>query len=262
MKQFLAFIFLCWCTAHGEGALTKADSSAKTAPAIFILSSSPDSAWVYLGSKLAGRTPCTVMIDSPSVQYLRLLHPDRENWLTGSITDTLRCASGDTVVRRYTLDRWTIVTSSPSGADVFQGDSLLGTTPLVLPSGRVPQDALLHLRKRGYDPAIAHMGEGRRGILSVPLMASHDPGAEPDQSLLPQTAPSSLRLYLSGGGAVIAGAAAAYFKVKADNRNGDYLATGNPVLASERDRFDRASGVFLAAAEVSIALFMAFLLSE
>jgi hypothetical protein len=239
-----------------------ADSSAPSRQAILILSSSPDSAWVYLGAKLAGRTPCTLMIDTPSVQYLRLLHPDRENWLTGSVFDTLRCAPGDTVVRRYALDRWTMVTSSPPGAEVFHGDSLVGTTPLLVPPGRVPPDALIHLRKRGYDPAIAQMGGGRRGILSVPLMASHDPGAEPDQSLLPHSAPSSLRLYLSGGGAVIAGAAAAYFKVKADNRNSDYLATGDPVLASERDRFDRASGVFLAAAQVSIGLFMAFLLSE
>jgi hypothetical protein len=155
-----------------------------------------------------------------------------------------------------------MVTSSPSGAEVFQGDSLLGTTPLLVPTGRVSPGALLRLRKRGYNAAIANMGQGQRGILSVPLMASNDPTTEPDQSLLPQTAPSSLRLYLSGGGAVVAGAAAAYFKVKADNRNGDYLATGNPMMASDRDRFDTASGVFLAAAEVSIGLFMAFLLSE
>jgi len=44
---------------------------------------------------------------------------------------------------------------------------------------------------------------------------------------------SPLRLYASALGAIIAGAAAAYFKIQADNQNDLYLLTGDPAAWSK-----------------------------
>jgi hypothetical protein len=101
-----------------------------------------------------------------------------------------------------------------------------------------------------------------RGILRIPFRARMDPGTSFDQSLISETRPSSARLYLTGGGAILAGAAAAYFKVKADNANNDYLLAGDPASLSDRNRFDTASGVFLVVTQLSLGLFLAFLMSE
>ena len=101
-----------------------------------------------------------------------------------------------------------------------------------------------------------------RGILRVALRARIDPGAQFDRALVSGARPSATRLYLTGGGAIFAGAAAAYFKAKADNANDDYLLTRDPAFSSARDRFDTTSGVFLVVTQVSLGLFLAFLMSE
>jgi hypothetical protein len=262
MKRIVILIVLLWSTAVWGIAQTATAVGQAVQPAFLVVSSSPDSAWVYLETTFVGRTPCTIIVEQPTTRCLRVLHPDRADWLSGSVEDTIRFAPGGTIVRRYTLDRWTMVLSSPHGAEVFRGDSLLGKTPLVFPSGRLSPEVPLTLRKQGYDLVVVRLGQASRGILAVPLTASGVTGSAPDEEVLNQKSASSLRLYLAGGGAVLAGAAAAYFKIKADDRNSDYLILGDPALVSQRNRLDTTSAVFLAATEVSIGLFIVFLLSE
>jgi hypothetical protein len=73
---------------------------------------------------------------------------------------------------------------------------------------------------------------------------------------------SSLRLYISGATTIIAGAASAYFKVKADNTYSQYVRSGDPNQLSEVNRLDTAAGIALVATQISLGLFAYFMLSE
>jgi hypothetical protein len=262
VRSLIWFVLLC-CMSPGRGvAQAGAPPPADSAHALLVISSSPESAWVMLDTAIAGQTPCSLAVPAPARVHLRIQHPDIANWLTGTVDDTLAVHGGEIIRRAYTLETRTLVVSSPMGAEVFDGDSLLGSTPLVLQRERVSPTSELTLRLRGYERAAANPGMASRGVLRVPLRARMDPATQPDRALLTDSRPSPTRLYLTGGGAILAGAAAAYFKTKADNTNNDYLLTRDPALASKRNRFDTTSGVFLVVTQVSLGLFLAFLLSE
>ena len=231
-------------------------------PARLVVTSSPESAWVYLDTCFIGQTPCSVKVVDRTTHHLHLLHPDFANWLTGGVDDTVRLSPGETLVRNYNIARWTMIVSSPPGAEILLGDSVLGTSPLLIPEGRISQGTPLRVQLQGYDPVLTRLAQAERGVLRVPLLARSDAGRANGDIFQTVNGHSSLRLYLTGAGAILAGAATAYFKVKADDRNSDFLVTGNPALASERNRYDNASAVLLVATEVSFGLFIAFLLSE
>lgn len=72
----------------------------------------------------------------------------------------------------------------------------------------------------------------------------------------------TIALYTSGGVAVVAGIAAAYFKITADHRNEAYLTSGDPALLDERRRLDTAAGIALAATQIGFAVFSYLLLAE
>jgi hypothetical protein len=229
--------------------------------AFLVIASSPDSAWVMVDTVVVGRTPCSLRVAAPARHRLRIQHPDITNWLNENVEDSLDVVPGQSISRMYTMEAWTLVESSPMGAEITAGDSILGKTPLIFRPGQISPAATLTFRLSGYEGATATLEMATRGILRVPLRARPDVEPSFDQTIAsPQ--PSRTRLYLTGGGAVLAGAAAAYFKMKADDANNDYLLTRNPGAASDRDRFDTTSGVFLIVTQVSLGLFLAFLMSD
>jgi len=70
---------------------------------------------------------------------------------------------------------------------------------------------------------------------------------------------NSLPIYLTSGTAVVAGVAAAYFKIKADSRYNDYQQSGDPAALEGVHRYDTISGMALVTSEASI-LFLSYLL--
>ncbi len=230
--------------------------------AFLTISTSPESAWVMLDTTFAGRTPLSITVAAPARYHIRIQSPDVSNWLSGTIDDTIEVRGGQTVRRTFALETWTLLVTSPMGAEIFAGDSVLGTTPFIVHPGRLARTTPLTFRLKGYETGTADLDMAEEGILRVPLRARPDMEAPIEGAGIEEPPPSHLRLYLTGSGAVLAGAAAAYFKVKADNSNNDYLLTGNTSFSSDQKRFDTTSGVFLAVSEISLVLFLTFLMSE
>ena len=169
-----------------------------------------------------------------------------------------------------------IVTSRPDSAEVFVDSVSVGVTPCsTLISHSIPH-ALLVLQSPAnawltdavQESVTAAPGDTlRRHVTFHPLPLTATPAARPFSEALDVTGTSLLhpprwRLYLSGGGALLAGATAAYLKGKADDKHAEFLATRDPAAASARDRYDTSSTLFLVAAEVGFGLFLAFLLAE
>jgi hypothetical protein len=223
-----------------------------------------DSALVIIDSVQVGLTPLTIDTLSRGIHSITLHHPDLENWLTGSISDSFVVVNGESITLRYSFTRRFLVTSNPFGADVFLSDSLIGTTPLILNTNALITPSTLRLQKSGFEPSVVEMSENKRSVLAANLKKIWQSGAN-EESIFrePHTKGSSnVRLYLTGATTILSGVAAAYFKVKADDRYSSYIQGRDPILLDETNRLDTAAAVALVATQVSFVLFTYFILSD
>lgn len=240
-----------------------------TAPALssLTLQTGTDTAWVFIDSFRAGRTPLTVDSLRGGRHAVRLVHSDLSSWLTGSIDDTVLLAPGEHRTLRYAFERRVMIVTDPSGAIVSMGDSIAGTTPLVLVSrstgaGGLPSSVTVE--RKGYEKTVIVLPGGESGIARAALQKIWQ--SEPFESPLmiesgsaDRTGP---RLYIAGGVTVAAGVAAAYLKIKADGKNALFRDTGDPALQRATHRLDTSAAFALLATQIGFACFTYFLLSD
>jgi hypothetical protein len=247
--------------AAGVPAAAPADTSAR-GPWLE-LTSVPPGAGVYSGGVFLGVTPLGTVLPrslagGSGVVGLTIAGGDPGRWLAPVVVDSIRLpADSDTIARRYDLPRAVRISSGPPGAGVFLADSLLGTTPLFALLPRAV--ALLTLRMAGYAPQTLPVDSGMPG-LHAELVPTGPGAAMPALSAEPAkyTAP----LFIATGTAVIAGAAAAWLKSRADGAYAEYAGTGDRGALDRVRRYDRISGIALAAAEISLGYLVIQLLSR
>jgi hypothetical protein len=167
-----------------------------------------------------------------------------------------------------------IVTCDLDGSTVFLDGSAAGITPLTLDSVAIGSHHLLVLgknsvswfRKADSTDVVLMPGETRQLKFSVllPFSFAPGPGGANSPIVLKKngTDGRTIGIWVSGGAAVAAGLAAAYFKLSADDRNDTYLRNGNAALLDERKRLDFAAGVALVFTQLGFILFSYFLLGE
>jgi hypothetical protein len=223
-----------------------------------------DSAIVFIDSVRVGLTPLTVRDLKPGFHHLKIVHPDVTNWLTNSILDSIQIQPGQERTLRYTLGRRFLLLSVPSGAEVIVDDSLQGTTPFLLSMGESGSNPSIKLRKAGYDSATVDLTDAQRGTKTVALKAVWSPEQRSDDVLDIDGAqkPGTFRVYLAGAVTVGFGAAAAYFKIQADNKNQQYLEDFSSASRSQIHVYDTASGICLAFAEIGFGFLTYYLLAE
>ncbi len=224
-----------------------------------ILEANVDSAVVVVDGTMVGFAP--VRLDSlvPGIHHVAILDPDVATWPGESIRDSIIVRADTLLTYRYELRKRFFVTSDPGGAEVFVNDSLYGRTPLLLPYINKDGLAFMRVRKEGYEE-IKPIPEAS-GILTARFREEWQPEHNAEFPLLvPEQ--SSTPLYLAGASTVLSGAAAAYLKIKADNRYQQFLATKNPALLSETHSIDRSAAVAIVVTQLSVVLFVYFLLKE
>jgi hypothetical protein len=236
------------------------DSTA-TFTAGFRITSEPDSAIVFLDGVRRGSTPLDAVGLSPGVHTLRIVARDLSNWLGDVRRDTIDLQAGSVLPLHYRLDRRVAIITAPSGAEVLFGDSLAGTTPLVVPL-ELLQDREILVRKRGY--AGMRVSLPPEGESTVVLSLSADGTTQDQGPEMPKngSSPRMTGIWLAAGGVVVSGTAAAYFKISADEKNTAYLNSGDPGLRAERDHRDVAAAVSLVIMEASAVLLARLLLAE
>jgi hypothetical protein len=217
-----------------------------------------DGARVYLDSDSVGTTPLTLSSVAPGKHALKLVPPDVENWLSEPMVDTLDVSGTAPIAARFSFEQKYLVLSTPSQASVFVGDSLMGTTPLVVKTA----SPSITLRLPGFEEVTLPTANAKRGILSADLKRIWQTTAEESIFKDSEENGSSLRLYLTGATTILAGATSAYFKVKADNTYSQYVRTGDPNQLAEVNRLDTAAGIALAVTQISLGIFTYFILSE
>lgn len=222
-----------------------------------------DSAIVRMDSLTVGYTPLDLPGLLPGTYVLDIIDPDLSNWLTQNVTDSITVVAGEQTTRRYALQPRMALLSDPSGAEVLAGDSVLGTTPLLLPRDAVAHQSLV-LRKEGYDQrTIMQPMEGAtRGFAAFSLTKAWNIEGDAIAYGAVKPSPNTVPLYVTGVATVLSGAAAAYFKIKADSRYQNYQQTGDQAFLRQTDRLDTAAAISLALTQAGLALFTYYILSE
>jgi hypothetical protein len=223
-----------------------------------------DTALVFIDSERVGRTPLTIDSLPPGRHALRLLQTDINSWLTGSIDDTVHLAPGEHRTLQYAFDRRVMVVTDPSGAVVYMGDSIAGTTPCVLLSRSAALPSSVTVERKGYEKTVLQLPGGSAGIARAELKKIWQ-SEQPENVLMNESGSSertNLKLFVAAGVAVAAGVTAAYLKIRADGQNNLYLSTGDAAFQRETHRLDTSAGVALFITEVGFAFFSYYLLSD
>jgi hypothetical protein len=243
-------------------ATTSETDSSNTDPPHHTLTiqSTPESAYVLVDGKHVGYTPLSLDSLRPGTHALTLQHPDVESWLTEPTTDTVTVAEGEHKTLRYDIRNRYFITSTPFGAQVFLGDSVIGTTPF-LTSTEMGEQTLL-LRKPGYEPSTVHTYGA--SIVATPLTKLWQNGGDAETYFKESDGGShkSLALVGSGTATVLSGVVAAYLKIKADNQYQKYLLTGDSHYLSQTHLLDTSAGIAIIATQVGLGLFTYILFSQ
>jgi hypothetical protein len=211
---------------------------------------------VFVDGDSIGSTPLTFNV-LPGKHVLRLVpEDDVQSWAADPLADTIIVTANAPQSLSYTFKSKLFLNSQPTGAAVYALDSLLGTTPLIITSSHLT----FTFRKEGFEESTVALTEPKN--ITVNLKRAWQSGADSSIFREPEATRSSLRLYLAGTTTILAGAASAYFKVKADNSYESYLRTGNQTQLSDTERYDTAAGIAIAATQISLGLFTYFILSE
>lgn len=259
-------VILSWgiLRAQAQVAVPADSGAAKRLTGQLTIQADVDSAVVFVDSLRVGETPLVVRDIQPGFHYLKVVHPDVTNWLTGSIRDSLQVQPGEEKVLRYTFGRRFLILSIPSGAEVLVGDSAAGSTPFLLTLSAADSMPSITLRKAGYDSTKVDLSEARRGMQTVALKKLWIPdqrGEDLEETEVTQKH-GTFRVYLAGVATVGFGAAAAYFKIQADDKNDQYLLDGNASVRSQIHQYDTASAICLSLAEIGFGFLTYFLLTE
>ena len=215
---------------------------------------------VRLDTAFLGATPLVDVPVSPGRHVLRCYPSELQSWFFAPTVETLDVAPAGSVRRSLQPLLSYRITSEPWGADVLIGDSAIGVTPCVLATPDTMGVVRFLLEGYQKDEAVFSASQPHVHVFLAPLQEQGPPGAPGSlASGLPQR---QMPIYLSTAATVITGIAAVYLKMKADSYYQDYQSTGNSGTLSRVRAYDTASGIALAASEISFLTLTVVLLSR
>lgn len=222
--------------------------------------SSTEGIKVYSDTLLLGVTPIDSVQMQEGTHVIAFIHPEARNWQYSSMVETLVVHPAEHLARTVNFPFVYHITSTPYGAAVQYGDSVIGQTPLLLTAISVGR--LLSISKEGYESVTIPLSTSYPEVHVDlhPLRGALTPGGS--IYLADAQSKSSLPIYLTTGTSVLTGVVAAYCKIKADSYYKDYQQTGNPSKLSQVRTLDTVSGISLAASEISLLMLSYFLLSR
>lgn len=171
-----------------------------------------------------------------------------ENWNAKAFTDRISLSNCETKIINYHFNAETLLETIPSDVYVYSNDSLIGFTPLKIPS--TIQE--LKLSKPGYVQKEIKIEE--KPVQIVQLEFNGTIKSEPFVK-------TTLFKVLTGS-AIALGAVTAYFKLKADDKFDEYRFSGDKKFLDETNRYDTISGISLALFQINFGYIIYRFLAE
>ncbi len=221
---------------------------------------SPPGAKVFCDTLYLGTTPIDSVIIPSGWHTLTYVQPDAESWYSGSLKETLVVRPSESVDRRPVFPSICRITSTPFGASVVIGDSVVGETPLLL--ANIAEGTRITFEKEGFEK-LEFPFHSSSGGLHVDLTHLSTSGLSDNEPYLTGIrTKSDLPIYLTTSASVITGVVAAYCKIKADSYYNDYSQNGDQRALTNMRRMDTISGISLVASEVSFMTLCYLLISR
>ena len=211
---------------------------------------------ICLDDRSIGKTPLPGYAVSPGEHTIRVQHPDPLDWLSRDweLTFSIRKDENRILIVRFDRVYW--IGSSPSDANIFSGDHLLGKTPasVTLPDEHSGGITLEH---PGYRSRNIDLTKQNSRILHVLLEKT---GIDETIQSPPRPFLVSKKYWIIGGGiaALASGIAGYYYKDRAEKAYQNYLISGHPETMdryfNDSKRYDTYSGVLYGIGEISLGI--------
>jgi hypothetical protein len=170
-------------------------------------------------------------------------------WNSSMIRDTLKIIECKEYHFNFSFTDKILFDTEPQDVYVFEDDSLVGFTPLLLK----PFKDNLTLKKPEYASRTVDYNEisvGKKPVLEFI-------GKEKSQQFY-----ETFLFKTLVGTAIALGAATAYYKLEADKKFDEYQVTGDPALLEQTDKYDSISGVTFVALQIDFGLILYFFLAN
>lgn len=218
-----------------------------------------EDAQIYLDTTFIGTAPLDNYPITPGRYLLSIFSTRTSNWYCTTYSDSIIVRERENISREFILDNIYVVNSIPSGANVIYNDSLVGITPTILSIKGSP--SFLKILKDGYRQVSIPLGENKSNI-SVSLIPQENLSNTQPTFLSRDGTQLQTSVYLSAGGTLAFGIAAALSKIQADENYRKYRTTSDEQYLKKVKKFDVISGISLAACEISSFILAYLLLSE
>jgi hypothetical protein len=211
---------------------------------------------VYLDDQSIGKTPLFNYTVVPGKHTIRIQNPDPLDWLSRDWESTFSIRKNENRIFNVRFDRVYWIGSSPSGANIFSEDRLLGKTPasVTFPDGSSEE---ITLKYPGYLSKNINATRQHSQILHILLekLPVNEAIQSPHRPSL-----GSKKIWLIGGGivALASGIAGYYYKDRAEKAYRDYLSSENPEemnrYFNDSKRYDTSSGILYGIGEISLGI--------
>lgn len=234
--------------------------SPQTSPARITITSNVHNATVFIDSVEIGTAPVLGYAVTPGDHTVCLVSHDDRSWAVNAWCEQVSIEEGKEYSLRISPLRQMRITSDPFGALVMYKDTVLGETPYIFSTRE--GSGSLRLSKEGYDEVTLLFDGSTTSLHGAMNPREHLRTDDVWRYLENEESQSIAPVVITASSAVLTGAAAAYWKIHADNLYDDYRLTGDPGRLHQIRKLDVASGIALGVSQISLALLTYFLLSR
>ncbi len=207
-----------------------------------------NSALIFINNNFAGRGNVVTALGKGD--YLISAKEPSSLWDAKEITDSLKIIDcGETKIVTLNFNKGLFLQTDPQDASVYSKDSLVGFTPLFVPT----YSAGLELKKPGYENETLNSNN----LSSGKIIKLNYIGLPNSKSFFK----SDLFKILLGG-IITLGSATAYFKLKADDKFSLYQDTGNGDYLTQTRKYDVISGITMGALEINFGVLLYYFLND
>lgn len=178
-----------------------------------------------------------------------VLQKDLWRWNSNSRKDTIRITKCKNYERKYSFENRILFNTDPQDVSVFENDSLIGFTPLLIKS----IDKNLILKKPDYTSSATSFSEIALGGKPVLQFVGYKEKEDFYETTWFKVLVST---------AIALGATTAYYKLEADKKFDEYQITGDPALLDQTDKYDVISGVTFVALQINFGLILYLFLAD